>query len=116
MNLFDNAVEAMEPKGGGTLTISTRLAPFGQGVHVAVADTGTGIAEENRSRLFTPFFTTKPVGKGTGLGLAIVYGIVKMHQGQIQVKSEEGQGSTFTITLPLRMPAASTPAEALGVS
>jgi two-component system NtrC family sensor kinase len=116
INLFDNAVEAMEPKGGGNLTISTRLAPFGQGVHVVVADTGIGIAEENRSRLFTPFFTTKPVGKGTGLGLAIVYGIVKMHQGQIQVKSEEGKGSTFTITLPLRMPAASAPAEAFGVS
>ena len=103
-NLINNAVEAMEPKGGGTLTLSTSLAPLGQGVRVAVADTGVGIAAENRSRLFTPFFTTKPVGKGTGLGLAIVYGIVKMHRGQIQVQSEEGTGTTFTITLPVRLP------------
>jgi two-component system NtrC family sensor kinase len=102
-NLMDNAVEAMEPKGGGTLTITTKCAPFGQGVRTSVTDTGTGISEENRVKLFTPFFTTKPVGKGTGLGLAIVYGIVKMHRGQIQVQSQEGKGSTFTVTLPLKL-------------
>ena len=113
-NLIENAVEAMELKGGGTLTISTRLAPFGQGVHVAVTDTGIGIAEENRSRLFTPFFTTKPVCQGTALVLAIVYGIVKMHRGQIQVKSEEGEGTTFTITLPLSRPASIPTPEAFG--
>jgi signal transduction histidine kinase len=58
---------------------------------------------ENLSKLFTPFFTTKPIGKGTGLGLAIVYGIVKMHRGQLQVQSQPGEGTTFTITLPVRL-------------
>ncbi len=113
-NLIDNAVEAMEPRGGGTLTVATRPAPLEQGVKVLVSDTGVGISELNRSKLFTPFFTTKPVGKGTGLGLAIVYGIVKMHGGQIQVQSEEAEGSTFTITLPLSAPAVLTLAEGFG--
>jgi two-component system NtrC family sensor kinase len=112
-NLMNNAVEAMEAKGGGTLTITTRLAPLGQGVRVSLSDTGVGISEANRAKLFTPFFTTKPIGKGTGLGLAIVYGVVKMHQGQIQVQSEEGQGTTFTITLPLRLGAALASAQTL---
>jgi two-component system NtrC family sensor kinase len=106
---MNNALEAMEPKGGGTLTISTQLAPFGQGVRISVADSGIGISEENKTKLFTPFFTTKPVGKGTGLGLSIVYGIVKMHRGQIQVQSEVGKGATFIITLPLHLSAAPAP-------
>jgi len=110
-NLMNNAVEAMEAKGGGILTITTRLAPFGQGVRVSLADTGVGISEENRAKLFTPFFTTKPVGKGTGLGLAIVYGVVKMHQGQVQVQSEEGEGTIFTITLPLHLAPAAASSE-----
>jgi two-component system NtrC family sensor kinase len=109
-NLMTNAVEAIEPKGGGTLTLSTKTAPFGQGVRVSIADTGMGISEENRVKLFTPFFTTKPVGKGTGLGLAIVYGIVKMHRGQIQVQSEEGKGTVFIVTLPIEKPEPSIPA------
>ncbi len=103
INLFENGAEAMEVKGGGCLTVSTRLAPLGQGVRIFIADQGLGISEENRAKLFTPFFTTKPVGRGTGLGLAIVYGIVKMHRGQIQVQSEEGKGTTFVITLPLKL-------------
>jgi two-component system NtrC family sensor kinase len=110
-NLMKNAVEAMEPKGGGSLTLTTRTAPFGQGVRATIADTGVGISEGNRDKLFTPFFTTKPVGKGTGLGLAIVYGIVKMHRGQIQVQSEAGRGTTFTITLPLKLSDVPSPVE-----
>jgi two-component system NtrC family sensor kinase len=74
---------------------------------VVFQDTGCGIPEENLSKIFTPFFTTKPIGKGTGLGLAIVYGIIKMHRGQIYVESEIGAGSTFTITLPVKLPSAS---------
>jgi two-component system, NtrC family, sensor kinase len=101
-NLVDNAIEAMEHTDGGTLTLRTEMAPLGQGVRLSVSDSGRGISEENRAKLFTPFFTTKPIGSGTGLGLAIVYGIVKMHGGQIQVQSEEGQGATFTITLPFK--------------
>ncbi len=69
-------------------------------ITLEIADTGTGIAPEHQGKLFTPFFTTKPVGKGTGLGLAITYGIIKMHRGQISVRSQVGQGTTFTIQLP----------------
>lgn len=115
INLTNNAAEAIEAKGGGALTIATRQASYGQGVEVSVTDTGTGIAKENMDRLFTPFFTTKAVGKGTGLGLAIVYGIVKMHRGQIQVQSEEGKGTTFTVTLPLTLLAVPKSSEVIGV-
>ena len=64
-------------------------------------DTGHGIKEEDLDRIFSPFFTTKEVGHGTGLGLAISYGIVKEHKGTITVESQEGQGATFTIRLPV---------------
>jgi two-component system NtrC family sensor kinase len=74
-----------------------------QWVEIKISDTGCGIPEENLSKLFTPFFTTKPQGKGTGLGLSIVYGILKMHRAQISVQSEIGKGSTFTVLLPVRM-------------
>ena len=94
---------------GGTITLATRLipptAPPGRGgVEIKVSDTGCGIPEENLGRLFTPFFTTKALGKGTGLGLSIVYGIIKMHRGQITVQSQVGQGTTFTVTLPVQLP------------
>ncbi len=101
-NLVRNAAEAMD--GQGTLTLRTRLGPGAEQVTVEVSDTGCGIPPENLGKLFTPFFTTKPIGKGTGLGLAIVYGIVKMHRGQISVRSQVGEGTTFTVTLPLRLP------------
>jgi two-component system NtrC family sensor kinase len=101
VNLLNNAAEAMT--GGGTITLATRPVD-GQWVEVQVADTGCGIPEENLGKLFTPFFTTKPLGKGTGLGLSIVYGIIKMHRGQITVQSQVGQGTTFTVTLPVRLP------------
>ena len=65
-------------------------------------DTGEGIPEENLSRIFEPFFTTKDVGKGTGLGLATSYGIIESHGGKIGVKSKVGEGTTFTIELPVR--------------
>ena len=103
LNLMGNAIEAMPD--GGTLTIRTRNEPPGM-ITVEIQDTGMGIPPELLSKVFTPFFTTKPVGKGTGLGLSIVYGIIKMHRGQINVQSKTGVGATFTITLPVRQPAA----------
>jgi len=99
VNLMANAVEAMPH--GGHLTLRTRSGPTGM-VTVEVEDTGTGIPQESLNKLFTPFFSTKPVGKGTGLGLAIVYGIVKMHRGQINVRSQVDQGTTFILNLPIR--------------
>jgi two-component system NtrC family sensor kinase len=100
VNLLNNAADAMPQ--GGTLTLETRRIPE-QGVEIVIADTGCGIPEENLGKLFTPFFTTKPIGKGTGLGLSIVYGIIKMHRGQIGVKSEPGRGTAFTVTLPVSL-------------
>ncbi len=103
LNLLHNAAEAMPE--GGKVTISTRcVLAGGDGVEISIQDTGCGISEEHMSRLFTPFFTTKPIGKGTGLGLAIVYGIVKMHRGSIDVQSKVGEGTTFHIRLPRSQP------------
>jgi len=99
-NLMTNAAEAMSE--GGQLTIQTTPGPIGR-ITITIEDTGEGILPENLPKLFTPFFTTKPVGKGTGLGLAIVYGIVKMHRGQIDIQSEVGKGTTVTIQLPIQL-------------
>ena len=111
MNLSVNARDAM-PKGG-RLVISTSAAAIdeayvqqypeartGKFVCVTVSDTGCGMGRETLQRMFEPFFTTKEVGKGTGLGLATVYGIVKQHQGWVEVTSEVNEGSVFKIFLP----------------
>ncbi|MCX7680596.1 MAG: cache domain-containing protein [Anaerolineae bacterium] len=100
INLLNNGAEAMD--GRGTITLTTHAR--GDQIEVQVSDTGCGIPEEHLSKLFTPFFTTKPPGKGTGLGLSIVYGIVKMHHGQITVSSKVGEGTTFSVFLPVRLP------------
>lgn len=105
INLLDNAAEAVE--GCGTIEIKTRLLDPAW-VEIKFSDTGCGIPKENMKKLFTPFFTTKPPGKGTGLGLSIVYGIIKMHRGQITAQSAVAQGTTFTITLPVRHTSASS--------
>lgn len=98
MNLLVNAAQAIE--GQGTITI--RTSSIGQEAMVEIADTGKGIPPDFIKRIFDPFFTTKPVGKGTGLGLSLSYGILQKHQGQIEVKSEPGAGTTFRLRLPLR--------------
>ena len=69
-------------------------------VKIEITDTGNGIPKENQSKVFTPFFTTKSMGKGTGLGLAISYGIIKMHKGNINFTTEIGKGTTFKVVLP----------------
>lgn len=112
MNLTVNARDAMPE--GGRLTLSTeniRLTPPdtaaiprskpGNYVCLSITDTGQGMSQQVQDHLFAPFFTTKEVGKGTGLGLAVVYGIVEGHHGWINVYSEEGQGTSFKIYLPV---------------
>jgi two-component system cell cycle sensor histidine kinase/response regulator CckA len=97
VNIIRNAQDAMPD--GGALTIVSRMLDAGR-IEIAVTDTGTGISEQNKSKLFQPFFTTKPPGKGTGLGLAISYGIVHDHGGTIGVESTEGKGTTFRLVFP----------------
>ncbi|MBI5098876.1 MAG: PAS domain S-box protein [Nitrospirae bacterium] len=97
MNLFINAVQAIEKQG--EIKIKTWN---GNGlINISVSDTGNGIPQDKLSRIFEPFFTTKPVGHGTGLGLSITYDIVKKHKGEITVESEVGRGTTFTVKLPI---------------
>ena len=98
VNLVVNAVQAMQ--GGGTLTI--RTAASERHVSLVVEDTGVGMSDEVRQRVFLPFFTTKPVGKGTGLGLSVVHGIVQAHGGVVRVESRPRAGSRFTVELPRR--------------
>lgn len=100
LNLFDNAVQAMG--GKGEISISTHEVP--EGLALAVKDTGKGIPEEHLGRIFDPFFTSKDVGQGTGLGLAVSHTIVERHNGRIDVDSELGRGTTFTVTLPITQP------------
>ena len=102
LNLFLNARDSM-PKGGW-LSIATRLE--NGSALVEVSDTGSGIPAEHLSRIYDPFFTTKVLGKGTGLGLSITYGIVQEHGGSIACESAAGQGTRFTLTLPLASAAA----------
>lgn len=98
MNLLVNASHAI--KESGVITVSTGCN--GAWVWVKIADNGSGIPPENMNRIFEPFFTTKPIGSGTGLGLSLSYGIVKKHGGRIEVESELGKGTTFTIHLPVQ--------------
>ena len=99
LNLVLNAAEATQSKTERRVTVSTAK---GDGVVLLhVSDNGEGILPENLAKIFDPFFTTKPEGKGVGLGLAVSYGIVEAHGGDIEVKSTVGEGTTFTVSLPL---------------
>ena len=98
INLLANARDAVERAPCKKIRIDSTA--YGAHIQVRVCDTGVGIPADAQSRIFDPFFTTKEVGKGTGLGLSISYGIIKEHQGEIEVESRQGEGTTFTIRLP----------------
>jgi signal transduction histidine kinase len=104
LNLFLNAVDAMPH--GGRLRISAHATPAappdGNGqIEVTVADTGEGIPAELHERIFEPFFSTKPESHGTGLGLSVCQGLIRSHQGAIELQSEPGKGTRFIVKLPI---------------
>jgi two-component system NtrC family sensor kinase len=97
LNLVINASQAIVENG--LITIRTRVVD--QCLEIDVEDNGSGISEQDLSKIFDPFYTTKPVGEGTGLGLAICFNIAQEHGGSIDVSSVVGSGTTFTIKIPL---------------
>ena len=98
MNILINARQAIEDEG--TITITTEADPGGERIRISISDNGCGIPDSINEKVFDPFFTTKAVGEGTGLGLSVSYGIIQDHGGSIEVNSEVGSGSTFTILMP----------------
>jgi signal transduction histidine kinase len=105
LNIITNAIDAMP--NGGLLKITTQhvlnqsMLPDGGWIEVSISDTGIGITEESKKRIFDPFFTTKKIGEGSGLGLSICHKIVKEHSGRMEVQSEVGKGSTFSVFIPI---------------
>lgn len=98
LNIINNAIQAIN-EDEGVITITTRAVD--EYVHISISDSGPGMDELTKKRIFEPFYTTKEVGKGTGLGLSISYGIVEHHRGRIEVESQAGKGATFTLVLPI---------------
>jgi len=97
MNLLINAGQAIEGKGD----IFVRSFIEQDNIVIEIEDTGSGIAPENLAQIFTPFYTSKPIGEGTGLGLSISHQIIEQHDGKITVKSEVGKGTCFSVYLPI---------------
>lgn len=104
LNMITNAMDAHDGMPYGNIKIATRNQNSGQAVRIVIADTGSGIRPEHLEKVFDPFFTTKPVGKGTGLGLSICFSIIERLGGKIKVKSTPGEGSEFSISLPVVPP------------
>jgi signal transduction histidine kinase len=100
MNLIVNAAHAIPERG--TITLSTRADD--DSVYIEVRDTGAGMSDEVKRRIFEPFYTTKPVGQGTGLGLSLSFSIVQKHGGRIEVESEPGVGTRFKVWIPIQPP------------
>jgi two-component system NtrC family sensor kinase len=103
MNIINNSIQAMEkyPRDKHVLTLKTEL--IDDHVHVIIEDTGMGMSEEVKSKIYEPFFTTKDVGEGTGLGMSIVFGIIESHHAKILIDTEPGRGTKMTIILPLSL-------------
>jgi signal transduction histidine kinase len=100
VNIITNAEQVMlEAHRRGKLTITTEQV--GDIIRISITDDGPGISPDNMKRLFTPFFTTREVGKGSGLGLSVSHGIVAEHDGKIYAASELGKGATFVVELPI---------------
>jgi signal transduction histidine kinase len=99
INLIFNAIDAM-PKGG-RLTLAGSLRTTDRSVEITVRDTGCGISNESIAQIFDPFYTTKKEGQGIGLGLSTVQGIIDRHKGKIEVRSEPGKGTVFTLLFPV---------------
>ena len=107
MNIVLNAAQAMPD--GGELVVTTSVADRAKigdsikdAIRIDISDTGVGISQENMNKLFTPFFTTKETGKGVGLGLSVVHGIIERHHGKIEIESNPGAGTTFSIYLGIK--------------
>ena len=101
MNILSNAVQAIE--GAGQLWLTTKKVRLKNKdfVQIIIQDSGKGMSKEVQEKIFDPFFSTKSVGQGTGLGMSISYGIVQSHGGEIKLKSEQGVGTEFTVTIPV---------------
>ena len=112
LNLINNAIDAIEPETG-VVSLRTEYDEPNDAVRIAVGDNGEGMSEQTRANLFEPFHSTKGL-KGTGLGLVVTKKIAEEHGGRIDVESAEGEGTTFTLTLPLTAEAASTSADTHG--
>ncbi len=114
MNILDNAQDAIEDEGTVTINVLPDENDKSK-VKIEFIDTGVGIAKENIKKVFEPFFTTKVVGKGTGLGMSISYRVIKDHNGTIEIDSEIGKGTKFTIRLPINHETKNTEADGNGV-
>ncbi len=98
LNIISNAIDAIEGEGKIWITTSRE----GDNIKISVKDTGCGMDEETKQKIFDPFYTTKDVGKGTGLGMSIAYGIIQEHKGKIEIVSEPGKGTEIIVTLPIK--------------
>ena len=103
MNIISNAAESMTSTDGGELLIKTWHSVKNDSISIQFTDTGPGMPKDTIKKIFEPFFTTKKKGKGVGLGLSVVYGIVQEHGGDINIESTPGQGTSFTVTLPVEL-------------
>jgi signal transduction histidine kinase len=101
LTLVMNASEATQNRQERKVRVTTRLSANAHALELIVEDNGDGIRPEHLDKIFDPFFTTKPEGKGVGLGLAVLYGIVRAHEGEVDVQSRFGEGARFVVTLPL---------------